>query len=165
MLAAGPRRPAGRRGRNGHPPASALDEGARALMETLSVELRELLAAPPRGLRLAVGEARSEPGTREGAYRVVADPATGRFGVRVAIRRDHDHPRAGTDLEFVALASELPGDLLPVALREIRSGELFEASLSDVYPLVLEPAVVRVRLWAQRLLAEVAAPMPPGSLA
>jgi Fic/DOC family protein len=164
MLAPRHSRPA-RRGRKRATPASALDEGARALLETLSVELRELLAAPPRGLRLAVGQARSEPDSHEGAYRVVGDAATGRFGVRVAIRRDHDLPSAATDLQFVALASELPGDLLPVALREIRSGELFEAALSDVYPLVLEPAAVRVRLWAQRLLAEVGAPMPPESLA
>ena len=163
MLASRPPRPARRRTRKGQPPASALDEGARALLAALSVELREVLAAPPRGVRLAVGQARSEPDSREGAYRVVADPATGRFAMRVAIRREHDREPAGTDLEFVALASELPGDLLPVALRETRSGELFEAALSDVYPLVLEPAAVRVRLWAQRLLAEVSAPMPPQS--
>jgi hypothetical protein len=147
------------------PPATALDEGARALLEMLSVELRELLAAAPRGLRLAIGPARSDPDSREGAYRIVSDAATGRFGVRVAIRRDHDQSSAATDLEFVSLASELPGDLLPVALRETRSGELFEVALSDVYPLVLESAGVRVRLWAQRLLAEAAAPMPPESLA
>ena len=127
--------------------------------------MRELLAAPPRGLRLAVGPARSEPDWHEGAYRVVADAVTGRSGVRVAIRRDHDHAPAAADLEFVALASQRPGDLLPVALRETRSGELFEVALSDVYPLVLEAAEVRVRLWAQRLLGEVAAPMPPESLA
>jgi hypothetical protein len=164
MLAPRAPRSASRRRRKGQPPsAEALDEGALALLETLSVELRELLAAPPRGLRLAVGQARSEPDSRESAYRAVGDAATRRHGVQVAIRRDHDRSAAGTDLEFVALASELPGDLLPVALREIRSGELFEAALSDVYPLVLEAAAVRVRLWAQRLLSEAGAPMPPES--
>jgi len=164
LLAPRPPRPARRRRKVQPPPATALDEGARSLLEALSVEVRELLAAPPRGLRLAVGPARSEPDWHEGAYRVVADPATGRFGVRVAIRRDHDHSSPAADLEFVALASELPGDLLPVALRETRSGELFEVALSDVYPLVLEAAEIRIRLWARRLLAQVAAPMPPESL-
>src|SRR5215467_32470 len=56
MLAPRAPRPARRQGGKGQPPASALDEGARALLAALSVELREVLAAPPRGVRLAVGE-------------------------------------------------------------------------------------------------------------
>lgn len=59
-----------------------------------------------------------------------------------------------TDLEFVALASKAPDDLLPVAIREVRGGELLEAALGDVYPLVLSSTAVRARLWARRLLVE-----------
>ncbi len=144
------------------PSRTALDDGARGLLATLSIEMREALVSPPRGVRIAVAETRTAPdGHVEGAYRMVQDTRTGRFGVRVAVRVDGRPEPAAADLEFVALVSELPHDLLPVALRETRSNELLEVALADAYPLVLEPAALRVRLWAERLLAEALAPILP----
>lgn len=144
------------------PPTAVLDDGARGLLDTLAIEIREVLVSPPRGVRIAVAETRAAPdGHIEGAYRVVEDARTGRFGLRVAVRVDSGTGPAAADLEFVALASEVPHDLLPVALRETRSNDLLEVALADAYPLVLEPAALRIRLWAKRLLAEALAPIMP----
>lgn len=154
---------AGRQRRSGtsrRPPRSALDDAARALLDALAIELRELLVSPPHGVRLAIAQSQTMPaGHVESAYRVVADSGTGRYGIRVAVRADRARQPTAADLEFVALASELPGDLLPIALREIRTNELLEVTLADAYPLVLEPTVLRVRMWAQRLLGEALAPI------
>ena len=62
--------------------------------------------------------------------------------------------RAPVDLEFVPLASEMRDDLLPVAVREVRTGALFEAAFPDAYPLVLPSTAIRARLWLRRLLAQ-----------
>lgn len=162
---------------------TAHDEAARALIETLGIELREALCAPPRGVRLAVTASRALPADHtEPGYRYGAGQAVVRAAVR-AVRRparpgaapssgapSEEAPSGGApssgapsgeaaldaaaDLEFVALVSRQPGDLLPVALRETTSGELLEVPLADAYPLVLEPTVVRTRLWVQRLAAE-----------
>jgi hypothetical protein len=147
------------------PDVTMLDDAARALLGALSLELRDLLVSPPPGLHLAVAQTRSEPADHaEGAYRIVADDLTGHLGLRVAIRAAGEPDLPAADLEFVALVSELPGELLPIALRETKTKELLEVASADVYPLVLEPVVVRVRLWAQRLLAEALAPvLPPGA--
>ena len=153
------------RGRQrGRPPRKALDDAARGLLDALLIQLREVLVSPPHGVRIGVVETRATPaGHVENAYRMVADTRTGRFGVRVAARVDGRPEPAAADLEFVALVSELPHDLLPIALRETRSKELFEVALADAYPLVLESAMVRLRLWAQRLLTDALAPILPGA--
>jgi len=140
-------------------PRAALDEGGRRLLEAVSVELREVLVSPPRGIRLAVAQTWTMPtGHAESAYRIVSDETTGRVGVSVALRAERRGASgadpASVDLEFVALASEVPHDLLPLALRETHSKALLEVPLSDAYPLVLEPTVLRIRLWVQRLLGE-----------
>lgn len=151
--------------------AEAVDEAAGALLETLAIELREALYSPPRGVRIAITASRTLPaGHTETAYRF----ADGQGVVRAAARgsaRQSGAPRgpgapgaaAGSDadLEFVALVSKQPGDLLPVALRETGSGELLEVALDDAYPLVLEPAVLRIRLWVQRLAAEALSRIVP----
>jgi hypothetical protein len=149
----------GRAGRVDQPPRSALDVGARALLDSLAIELRELLVSPPPGVRLAIAGTRTMPaGHVESAYRVVADSDAGSYGIRVAVHAQQRAAQQTADLEFVPLASELPNDLLPIAVREIRTGELFEVALADAHPLVLESTVVRIRLWAQRLVEEVLAP-------
>ncbi len=149
----------GRTGGAGQPPRDALDDGARALLDLLAVELRELLVSPPPGVRLAVAQTRAKPaGHVESAYRVVADSCSGRYGIRVAAYADRRAAAPTAELEFVALASELPNDLLPIAVREIRTGELLEVALADAHPVVLEPTAVRIRLWAQRLVDEVLSP-------
>lgn len=126
---------------------AAVDEGARALSETLGIELREALYSVPRGVRIAITVNRTLPaGHAEGAFRF----AEGQTVVRAAVRAG----RHRADLEFVALVSTRPGDVLPVALRETTSGELLEVPLDDAYPLILEPTVLRTRLWVQRLAAE-----------
>jgi hypothetical protein len=141
-------------------PSSLLDVAARALLEALSIELREMLVAPPPGVRLAIAETRTVPaGHIESAYRVVADPDTGKFGVRVAVDVGKGGAQKTAELEFVALASELPHDMLPVALRETHSNELLEVALAASHPLVLESTAVRARLWALRLLEQAMAPM------
>jgi hypothetical protein len=141
---------------DGAPSAAALDEAARGLLQTLSIELREALVAPQPGTRIAIAASTRMPaGHTESAYRVAASDITGRAVLRVALRVTSNRaPAAGppADLEFVALVSTLPGDLLPVALRETRTGELLEVALDDAYPLILEPAVLRIRLWVQRLV-------------
>lgn len=150
------------------PPRTALDEGARRLLDALAVELREVLVSPPRGVRLAIAQTRAIPADHiESAYRIVPAEKAGRVGIRVAVRVDEStaartEPIA-IDLEFIALASELPHDLLPLALREIQSKELLEVPLADAYPLVLEPTALRIRLWAQRLLTEALAPILPAA--
>ena len=132
---------------------TVLDEAARGLLDALSSELREVLVSPPRGVRVGIADTRTSPaGHVETAYRTVPDAATGRYGIRIAIRVEGGEEPTGPDLEFVALASELPGDLLPIALRETASNELLEVALADAYPLVLEPTTLRIRLWVQRLL-------------
>lgn len=156
------------RTRRRQPPRTALDEGARRLLDALAVELREVLVSPPLGVRLAIAQTRTIPAAHiESAYRIVADEKAGRVGIRVAVRVEEStaartEPIA-IDLEFIALASELPHDLLPLALREIRSKELLEVPLADAYPLVLEPTGLRIRLWAQRLLTEALAPIMPAA--
>jgi hypothetical protein len=131
----------------------ALDEGACALVETVAVELREALVAPRRGVRVALTTSRTLPACHaEGAYRFAAGSVVVRLAVRVA-----GLDGAGGDLEFVPLVSLRDGDLLPVAVRETHSGELLEVALDDVYPLVNESAMVRARVWAQRLAATVLA--------
>jgi hypothetical protein len=72
-------------------------------------------------------------------------------------------PVGSADLEFVPLVSTQPGDLLPVALRETRSGELLEVALDDAYPLILEPTVLRTRLWVQRLAAQALLTLAPAA--
>jgi Fic/DOC family len=163
------------------PSSQVLEAAARGVLTALAAELRESLVSPPRGIRIAIGETRSAPaGHVESAYRVVEAESSGRVGVVVAIRVDGtrataagvtDQARtaqvnelpavASVDLEFVALVSEVPGDLLPVALRETGSKELLEFALTDVYPLVLEPASLRARLWVQRLLTAALEPILP----
>ncbi len=140
------------------PSAAALDEAARGLLQTLSIELREALVAPQPGTRIAIAASTTGPaGHTESAYRLAESDITGRAILRVALRVTSRARDAGppADLEFVALVSTVPGDLLPVALRETRTGELLEVALDDAYPLILEPAVLRIRLWVQRLLATV----------
>jgi hypothetical protein len=146
-----------------------LDDAARGLLDALSTELREVLVSPPRGVRLGIAQIRTTPaGHAETAYRMVPNATTGCSGVRVAIRVEGRQEPAGADLEFVALVSELPRDLTPVALRETASNELLEVAITDAYPLVLEPTTLRIRLWVQRLLTDalqpfLAAPPPrPG---
>jgi prophage maintenance system killer protein len=149
------------------------DEAARALSETAGIELREALFSAPRGVRIAITASRTLPaGHTEPGYRYATGQAVVRAAVRAVARRARpgeappgdappgdappgDAPPGGAaDLEFVALVSRQPGDLLPVALRETWSGELLEVPLDDAYPLILEPTVVRTRLWVQRLAAE-----------
>ena len=142
--------------------AEAMDEAAGALIETLAIELREALFAPPRGVRIAITANRTTPaGHAEAAYRF----ARGQVAVRAAARGagPQGQPCAprGADLEFVALVSRQDGDLLPVALRETGSGELLEVALEDAYPLILEPTVLRIRLWVQRLAAEALSRLVP----
>lgn len=140
-------------------PRPVLDDGARELLEALAVELREMLVSPPRGLQVAVADIRHPPADLdEGAYSVAEDPATGRCGIRMAIRRD---ARAAVDLEFVALLSDLPGDLMPLAVREVRSSELLEVSIGDAYPLVLTGTALRIRLWAERLVTTAISSVAP----
>jgi hypothetical protein len=120
-----------------------LDDAAAGLLAAVAVELRQLLVSPSLDVNLAVTPSRpdhSEPG-----YRLAAGA-----GLRIAVRERE--PRV--DLEFVALASEMRDDLLPVAVREVRSGALFEAAFADAYPLVLSSTAIRARLWLRRLLAE-----------
>jgi len=138
---------------------AAADEAACALIETLAIELREALFAPPRGVRIAITAARTVPaGHAEAAYRLAAGQTVVRAAMRAGRPAQPGKGAAGTtngaDLEFVALVSKQPGDLLPVVLRETTSGELLEVALDDAYPLILEPTVLRTRLWAQRLAAE-----------
>ena len=150
----------GSSGRVRRPPRSALDDGARALLDSLAMELRELLVSPPPGVRLAITQTGTMPaGHVESAYRIVEDPYTGRYGIRLAVRLDRRETQQSVDLEFVALVSELPNDMLPVALREIRGSDLLEVALADAHPLVLEPTALRIRLWAERLLGEALAPI------
>ena len=145
-------------------PTTVLDDAGRGLLEALLIQLREVLVSPPRGIRLAVAETPAAPvGHEENGYRIVADPRTGRPGIRIAVHIDGQTEPAVADLEFVALVSELPGDLLPIALREMQSKELFEVALADAYPLVLEPTMMRVRLWVERLLTDGFAPILPGA--
>lgn len=135
---------------------AATDEAARALIETLAIELREALVSPPLGVRVAITASRTMPaGHAEAAYRLAEGQTVIRTAVRTSDQDAAADPASAADLEFVALVSTRPGDVLPVALREARSGELLEVALGDAYPLVLEPAVVRIRLWAQRLAAEM----------
>jgi hypothetical protein len=164
------------------PPPQVFEDAARGVLKALAAELRESLVSPPRGIRISIGETRSATaGHIESAYRVVEAETSGRVGMVVAIRVDGKgaavpevvgHPRtaeandgrpvvAGVDLEFVALVSEVPGDLLPIALRETGTKELLEFAITDVYPLVLEPASLRIRLWVQRLLHAALEPILP----
>jgi hypothetical protein len=155
---------------------ATVHEAARALLETLGIELREALFSPPRGVRIAITASRTTPAGHEAAYRL----AQGQVVIRAAVRAGHrparpsaagpadDRPSAGAapaveaaDLEFVALVSKRPDDLLPVALRETRSSELLEVALDDAYPLILEPTVLRIRLWVQRLAAEALSRLAP----
>ncbi|HEX9032810.1 MAG TPA: Fic family protein [Streptosporangiaceae bacterium] len=138
---------------------TAMDAAARGLIDALAVELRDALVSPPTGVRLAMTATRSMPaGHVESAYRMVSSNVTGRHGVRVAARLHEAADSAPcADLEFVAMVSELPDDLLPVAIRETGTGEWLEFALDDAYPLVLEPTALRIRLWALRLLAEALA--------
>jgi Fic/DOC family len=145
---------------------SALDEAAGALIETLGIELREALFSPPRGVKIAITANRTLPaGHAEAGYRFAGRQAVVRAAVR-AVRRTAPAgaaPPGTADLEFVALVSRQPGDLLPVALRETTSGELLEVPLDDAYPLILEPTVVRTRLWVQRLAAEALGRIAPAA--
>ncbi len=132
------------------PPAarSELDERAEAasgLLDALAAELRQSLALPRGAVKVALTRSALDAERPEPAYL-----SAGEHGIRVAIQAGSR--QAG--LEFVALISELPGDLLPVAIRETHSGALFEAALADTCPLVLESAAVRAGLWARRLLAQ-----------
>jgi hypothetical protein len=138
------------------------DEAASALIETLAIELREALYAPPRGVRIAITANRTTPaGHSEAAYRFARGQVVVRAAVRAAGPPGQSGAARGADLEFVALVSRQDGDLLPVALRETGSGELLEVALDDAYPLVLEPAVLRIRLWAHRLAAEALSRLTP----
>jgi hypothetical protein len=128
---------------------SPLDQAASGLLDALATEVRELVAAPPSGVSLAVTRRRPVPGLHEPGYRIASDTS-----LAIAVRGGP----CPADLEFVALASQAPDDLLPVAIREVRGGELLEAALGDVYPLVLSSTAVRARLWARRLLAACAVP-------
>jgi Fic family protein len=158
-LLAGPPDPAGGSG-SSEPAPSQLEEAARALLDVLAIEVRQLLAVPPAGVSLAVARRRlgAGAGVGSGASAASACPAQGNPGYRpagdtsLAVRGG----RPPADLEFIALVSEAPGDLLPVAISEAGSGERFEAALGDVHPLVLSSTAVRVRLWAGRLLAAFA---------
>jgi Fic/DOC family len=156
------------------PPAAALDEAACALLQTLAIELREALVSPPPGMRVAVTTSGAGACARsESAYRTPANagPAVVRFSARArpsqasrsegtAAQADQD---AAADLEFVALVSKVAGDQLPVALREARTGELLEVALDDAYPLVGEPAEIRIRLWVQRLVSEALLRITPAA--
>ena len=159
----------------GTPSAAAFDEAACALLQRAAIELREALVSPPRGMRIAIttsmagSECQSEP-----AYRAArGSPAVIRFVARVAqdqARRckgslANQEQEAAANLEFVPLVSTMPDDQLPIAIRETRTGELLEVALDDTYPLILEPAEVRVRLWVQRLLAQALEPIVPAALA
>ena len=135
---------AGPRETSGPPAPPPLDEAASGLLDALATEVRELVAAPSGGVSLAVTRCRPAAGFEEPGYRIAS-------GTSLAIAVRGPHP---ADLEFVALASQAPDDLLPVAIREVRGGELLEAALGDVYPLVLSSTAVRARLWVRRLLAE-----------
>jgi prophage maintenance system killer protein len=119
-----------------------LDEAAAGLFAVLAAELRQLLVAPSRGVSLAV--APSQTDHREPGYRPAAQS-----GLRIATC---GHPRP-IDLELVPLASQMADDLLPVAVREVRSGALFEVAFADAYPVVLASTAIRARLWLRRLLA------------
>lgn len=139
---------------------AVLDSAGRSLIDALYTELRELLTSPPPRIRLAMAETRAmPPGHVESAYRMVRDPETGRCGVRVAVHADRRGAQATAELEFVALASELPHDMLPVAIRETHTNELLEVALGDAHPLVLEPTALRIRLWLERLIAETITPI------
>jgi hypothetical protein len=144
--------------------ASAADEAARSLIETLAIELREALYSPPRGVRIAITASRTMPaGHAETAYRLADGQTVVRAAARAASQPGGAGPAGAADLEFVALVSKRPGDMLPVALRETRSGELLEVALGDAYPLILEPAVLRIRLWVQRLAAEALTRIAPAA--
>ena len=153
-------------GSEGTPSAAASDEAACGLLQTLAIELREALVSPAHGIRIAIttsqaGNARQA----DAAYRAPASPAVVRFAARVARDRESASERtakpgnAAADLEFVPLVSTVPGDQLPIALRETRTGELLEVALDDAYPVILEPATLRIRLWVQRLIAEALEPI------
>jgi prophage maintenance system killer protein len=157
-------------GGEGAPSAGAFDEAACGLLQTLAIELREALVSPLRGIRIAITT--SQPGTirhAEEAYRAPKAPAVVRFAARVAGDRASSGERtasdreqeAAADLEFAPLVSTVPGDQLPIALRETRTGELLEVALDDAYPVILEPATLRIRLWVQRLIAEALEPIMP----
>src|SRR5260221_10190420 len=77
----------------------------------------------------------------------IAGTAVVRLAIRTTGREVPGGEAAATNLEFVALASTLPGDQLPVAVRETLTGELLEVALDDAYPLIREPAALRIRLW------------------
>jgi hypothetical protein len=127
---------------------SELDERAEAacgLLDALAAELRQSLALPRGAVKVALTRSAHDAGRPEPAYLAV-----GEQGIRVAIGAGSRQ----ADLEFVALISQLPGDLLPVAIRETHSAALFEAALADTCPLVLESTAVRAGLWARRLLAQ-----------
>lgn len=150
------------------PSPAALDEAACGLLQTLSVELREVLISPPRGLRIAITASQAgQAGHKESAYRLPATGIAGRAVLRVAMRvtgrEPPDAEATAADLEFVGLVSTLPGDQFPVALRETRTGELLEVAVDDAYPLILDTAVLRIRLWVQRLAAEALDPLTPVS--
>ena len=124
-----------------------LDEAASGLLDALATEVRELVTAPPAGVSLAV--TRLPPAAGPGRSLATASPAAPAWRSPFGARTAADPPS-----NFVALASKAPDDLLPVAIREVRGGELLEAALGDVYPLVLSSTAVRARLWARRLLVE-----------
>jgi len=143
---------------------AARDEAARALIETLAIELREALFSPPRGVRIAITASRTLPaGHAEAAYRFAEGQTVIRAAVRATVPPGATPAAGAADLEFVALVSRQPGDILPVAIRETTTGELLEVPLDDVYPLVLEPAVLRTRLWVQRLAAEALSRIAPAA--
>ncbi|HUD36909.1 MAG TPA: Fic family protein [Streptosporangiaceae bacterium] len=120
-----------------------VDEAAAGLLAAVAAELRQLVVSPSLDVSLAVTPSR--PDHAEPGYRLVAGA-----GLRFAVRGR----RAPVDLEFVPLASEMRDDLLPVAVREVRTGALFEAAFADAYPLVLPSTAIRARLWLRRLLAQ-----------
>jgi hypothetical protein len=152
-------------------PRAELEGAALELLDVLCAEVRQALVSPPRGVRIAISATRGMPaGHREPAYRPATSQALDRCGVRVAMRAAAGPaPVVTVDLDFVALVSEIPGDLFPVALRETRSNELLEVSLSDAYPLISESTTLRAGLWAQRLLAQAMTPIlaaqPPAAAA
>jgi hypothetical protein len=155
-------------GGEGTPPAAAFDEAACGLLQTLAIELREALVSPLRGIRIAITTSQhSTVRHAASAYRAPTAQAVVRFAARFAGEHEPESEHAAkpgdaaADLEFVPLVSTVPGDPLPIALRETRTGELLEVALDDAYPVVLEPATLRIRLWVQRLIAEALEPIMP----
>jgi prophage maintenance system killer protein len=141
------------------PSAAVFDEAACGLLRTLAIELREALVSPPRGVRIAITTSHAgNVRQAEPAFRGPASQAVVRFAARVAGDRERD---AAADLEFVPLVSTVPGDQLPLAIRETRTGELLEVALDDAYPVILEPAELRIRLWVRRLVGQALEPIMP----